>query len=329
MWRTWIGMVACTFACMPVGKTLADDKPLPSKPVKMEYRSLEAEKLQRFAWMGRRVAFLTIRDDLDAAVMAKLCGTFDKVYEFYHDATGREPAKAKLYEGRVTVAEVEKTCGAGCGYLGATGIELMPACFRELYDGVAKHDEYDQALPYEFGRNFWFYSPQLAYKTGGYTDSVVTGYAVFMRFPALDAAGVKLGPFRDRSGKEFRREVEGLVDRYVADRSLTWENTLKRGAAPANPMGLGSTDLFASFCFRLCRDNGGPKFAARLWKEAAKRPAAKSTQDAIDNFVLAASTAAGKDLGPFFAETWRWPVSESARREAAKVRVAPVRVVPQ
>ena len=322
------GAVSVVAIATPENKAWADDKP-PLKPVKMEYCSFQAEQLERFAWLGRQVAFLTVRGDLDPAVMRKLCGTFDKVYDFYHDATGREPAKAKLYEGRVTVAEVEKTCGAGCGYLGATGIELMPACFRELYDGVAKHNEYDQALPYEFGRNFWFYSPQLAFKAGAYPDSVVTGYAVFMRFPALDAAGGKLGPFRDRSGKEFRREVEGLVDRYVADRSLTWENTLKRGAAPTNPMGLGSTDLFASFCFRLCRDHGGPKFAARLWKDVAKRPEAKSTQDAIDNFVLAASTAAGKDLGPLFAETWRWPVSESAKREAAKVRATPLQGVPQ
>ena len=238
----------------------------------MEYRSFEAEKLQRFAWMGRRVAFLTVRDDLDPAVMSKLCGTFDKVYDFYHDATGQEPAKAKLYEGRLTVAEVEKTCGAGCGYLGATGIELMPACFRELYDGVAKHNEYDQALPYEFGRNFWFYSPQLTYKSGAYTDSVVTGYAVFMRFLALDAAGAKLGPFRDRSGKEFRQEVVGLVDHYVADPSLTWENTLKRGVAPANPMDLGGTDLFASFCFRLCRDNGGPNVRCQTLEGGRQTP---------------------------------------------------------
>jgi hypothetical protein len=288
----------------------------------MEYRSFENEQLQRFAWLGRRVALLTVREDLDPAVMAKLCSTFDKVYEFYREATGREPAKAKQYEDRVTVAEVEKTCGAGCGYLGATGIELMPGCFRELYDGVAKHNEYDQALPYEFGRNFWFYSPQLAYKKEADAGSVITGYAVFMRFPALDAAGVKLGPFRNRSGDEFRREVERLVDLYVADPALTWENTLKRGAAPPNPMDLNGTDLFASFCFRLCRDHGGPKFAARLWKEAARRPEAKSTQDAIDNFVLAASTAAGQDLGPLFVETWRWPVSASARREAAQVRPA-------
>lgn len=283
-----------------------------------EYTSFQGEKLKLHAWVGAKVVFLTDKRDLDPAVMAKLCGTFSAVYQYYQSATGRDPEPAKQYEGRSTVAEVTNTCGAGCGYLGFSGIELTSGCFRELYDGVAKSNVYDQALPYEFGRNFWFYSPQLAYHQDADAGSVVTGYAVFMRFLALDSAGVKLGPFRDRTGEEFRRELERLVDLYVADPDLRWENTLKIGAGPKNPMGLNGTDLFASFCFRLCRDHGGPGFAAKLWQEAGKRPAAKSTQDAVDNLMLAASAAAGKDLGPLFAGTWRWPISDAARREAAK-----------
>jgi hypothetical protein len=140
-----------------ISDALADEPRAAPRPVRTEYRSFQNESLQRYAWVGDRVAFLTVREDLDSAVMGKLCRTFDKVYEFYREATGREPQKAKQYKGRVTVAEVAKTCGAGCGYLGAQGIELMPGCFRELYDGVAERNEYDQALPYEFGRNFWFY----------------------------------------------------------------------------------------------------------------------------------------------------------------------------
>jgi hypothetical protein len=313
----------CVVSLLPA----AEPKPKKLTPVEVQYRSFEDESLKRFAWVGRRVAFLTAKRDLDPEVMAKLCDTFDKVYDFYREATGREPPKAKSYEGRVTVAEVQKTCGAGCGYLGATGIELMPDCFRELYDGVAKRNEYDQALPYEFGRNFWFYSPQLAYQKPVDAGSVVTGYAVFMRFPALEAAGARIGQFRGRSGDEFRRRVEELVDLYVADKSLHWENTLKVGAAPKNPMGLNGTDLFASFCFRLCRDNGGPKYASKLWKEAAKRPRARSTQDAIDNFILAASSAAGKDLSKLFTETWRWPMSDAAKAEAKRL-LAPSKTQP-
>jgi hypothetical protein len=94
---------------------------------------------------------------------------------------------------------------------------------------------------------------------------------------------------------------------------------LKVGAAPKNSYGLGSTDLFASFCFRLCRDNGGAGYARKLWREVGKRPPAKSTQDALDNFILAASAAAGHDLTDQFTDKWRWPMSEMARQEARKI----------
>lgn len=292
----------------------------PSKqPDAVGYTTFEGEKVDLFAWRGKHMAFLTKREGLDAKLMRELCVTFDKIYDFYHASTGRKPAKAKQLDGLLTVAEVDKTCGAACGYLGATGIELTPGVFVQLYSGFETGGTIDQAPPYEFGRNFWFYSPQLAYKKPVSDRSVVTGYAVFMRMVALDAAKAKLGPFRDKSGAEFRKIMESLVDLYEADKTLTWENTLKVDAAPNNPLGLNGTDLFASFCLRLTRDHGGAEFVKRLWQAAGKRPVAKTTQDALDNFVIAASLAAQKDLGAQFADQWRWPVSPAGRKAAAKM----------
>ena len=193
------------------------------------------------------------------------------------------------------------------------GLRLSVACAASRKSIPPLH-----APPYEFGRNFWFYSPQLAYQKPVSDRSVVTGYAVFMRMAALDAAEAKLGPFRDKSGAEFRKIMESLVDLYEADKSLTWENTLKVDAAPQNPLGLNGTDLFASFCLRLARDHGGRDFVKRLWHAAGDLPAAKTTQDAVDNFIVAASRAARKDLGPIFADRWRWPVSPSGRKSAAE-----------
>lgn len=60
-------------------------------------------------------------------------------------------------------------------------------------------------------------------------------------------------------------------------------------------------------------------FVGRLWQEVGKRPAAKTTQDSLDNFVIAASAAAKKDLSSLFAERWRWPISDTAKAEAARV----------
>lgn len=293
------------------------------KPTPADYTTFDGKKLKLHAWRGKHVAFLTKEEGLDAKLMAGLCDTFDKVQAYYRDATGRDPQKAKHLDGLATVAEVDQTCGAACGYLGATGIELTPGCFTDLYSGWQTNGTVDQALPYEFGRNFWFYSPQLAYQKPVSDRSVVTGYAVFMRMMALDAAGAKLGPFRDKSGAEFRQIMESLVDLYEADKTLTWDNTLKVDAAPKNPLGLNGTDLFASFCLRLARDHGGREFVKRLWHAAGELPKAATTQDAVDNFVIAASRGAKKDLGPHFADRWRWPVSAAARKTAAEVKPSP------
>ncbi len=328
MFRRSLLLRAPVLLSLPLSLRAADEAlaSLTSAPV--EYTTFEGAKLRLHAWRGKHVAFLTKEEGLDAKLMAGLCGTFDKIHAFYRDATGRDPQKAKHLDGLTTVAEVDQTCGAACGYLGATGIELTTGCFTDLYSGWQRDGVIDQALPYEFGRNFWFYSPQLAYQKPVSDRSVVTGYAVFMRLMALDAAGAKLGPFRDKSGAEFRQIMESLVDLYEADKSLTWENTLKTDAAPKNPLGLNGTDLFASFCLRLARDHGGREFVKRLWHAAGEMPKAATTQDAVDNFILAASRAAGKNLAPLFADRWRWPVSPAAREAAAKVAPVPPRIPP-
>ena len=228
------------------------------------------------------------------------------MYEFYTKATGREPAKNRTYEGRSTVAVVAKTCGAGCGYLGATGIELTPDTFKTLYNGVKDRHEWDQVICYEFGRNFWFYGAAIEYKDkGDVKRSVTTGYAVFMRFMAMEAAEMKGGPFRDRTFDQFKSEVEKLVDTYEKDPKLIWSNTLRTDAAPKNALDLNGTDLFASFLFRLRKTVNDKEFVGRLCKELGKRPAAKTTQESLDNFVIAASAAARKDLSSLFVDQWR------------------------
>jgi hypothetical protein len=70
------------------------------------------------------------------------------------------------------------------------------------------------------------------------------------------------------------------------------------------------------------RDHGGRDFVKRLWKTAGELPAARSTEEAVDNFVIAASAAARKDLSAQFADQWRWPVSPEGRKAAATAAAA-------
>jgi len=296
--------------------------PLPAQQAtKITYTSFQGETLERHATGGRKVALAVADRGADPAVLQKALKALDAAYACYAEATGREPSERKesMWKGRTLISEVEKTCGAGCGYLGTRGIEIMPAYLKVLLAGIADRNQYDQVLFYELGRNFWFYGDQLEYKEAdAKTGSVTTGFAVFMRFVAMEAAGVEGGPFNERPFAEFRAEVEGLVDIYEQDAKWTWENTLRDANGVPNKMSLGATDLFASFCFRLMREFGGPAYIGRLWREAGRCPAAKSTQDAVDNFVVAASLAAKRDLSPMFVGQWRWPVSAKGRERAKK-----------
>jgi hypothetical protein len=63
----------------------------------------------------------------------------------------------------------------------------------------------------------------------------------------------------------------------------------------------------------LRRDDGGETFLRNLWREAGLLLEARTTREASDNFVLAASKAAGRDLGGLFAGPWRWPVAQETR----------------
>ncbi|HYH14905.1 MAG TPA: PKD domain-containing protein [Flavisolibacter sp.] len=284
-----------------------------SFPHPQTYTSFNNQTLNLYSWEGDYVTILSSDPDLNKATMWKWVHTMDSVYLFYKEATGRTPATLPptYINNRTTIADVPTTCGAGCGYLGATGIELQHTFFNNAYIALDQNNEYDQVVFYEFGRNFWFYENKLAYKAN---DPVTTGYAIFMRFMAMEATGVKGASFDNLSFDAFKDTVIGLVDQYLANPSLTWENTLAidRGV----PNGFGSAaDLFASFCFRLKRDYGGDAFVQNIWKEAALRPDAVTTQDAVDNFFLAACAAANRNLTPVF-QNWRWPLSDAAIEEA-------------
>jgi len=278
------------------------------------YTTFQGDTIELYPYEGRNIALLVPSPTLNDEVLERIINVFDDAYDYYAQVTGREPTLSREYNGLGTIAVVSSTCGAGCAYLGATGIEILDPYFDILYEGVHNNDEFDQVLFYELGRNFWFYGDSLEYKEPDMSGSVTSGYAVFMRFMAMESTGVNPAPFRETDFATFKTEVKGLVGLYLNDPTLNWSNTLRIGQAPANSMNLSGADLFASFMFAL-RDRYGDTFVDEFWKEAANRPTAKSTQDAVDNFIIASSLAADSDLSALFTDEWRWPISESAREE--------------
>jgi hypothetical protein len=279
---------------------------------KIQYLSFNNDNYEMYVWEGRNVVFLTPTNDLDPEIMNLYIKAVDDAYEFYLNATGKRPImhNSYNYNGKTTIAIVEGTCGAGCGFLGLTGIEIDKNYFDTEYKDIRDKNLYGQILFYELGRNFWFYGNKIE------MGSSATAFAVFMRDMVYESLKLSPGDFRGRPFYELTNEVEGLLAKYLADPRYNWENTILEGNAPQNSFNLGGESMLTSFLYYLEEKYGEFDFINKLWKEAGNRQDAHDEYKAADNFIIASSIAANQNLVPLF-QNWRWPVSQNAIDEIA------------
>ena len=255
-------------------------------------------------WQGHHVSVLVERGvPRDRAVMTKLVTALDRAWSYYAKTTGQLPVPANSLHGRDEIAEVSSTCGAGCTYVGATGTEMLTSYFEGMYRDIAQYDQYDQIPFYELGRSFWFWDEQLKFQRPD-QDPVVTGFAVWMRFRSMAAAGVKGAPFNGTPFPTFQSQVAALAGQYEADPSLTFADTLAMNRSPGM---YGGTDFWASLMMQLTKRHGGQTFVRRFWHHAGSLPTAASTTDAVTNWVRAARYAACTNLNPVFYTRWGFP----------------------
>lgn len=278
---------------------LGDSTPLPAP---YQYLQINGQTTPLYPFPGQHVALLVTANYYNPSILAKITTAVDAAYQYYATVTGRQPTPLRTYQGLTTVAVVSSTCGAGCSYIGSTGIELAQSSFDVLFTSVRDKNQYDQVVFYELGRNFWFYGKKLEYVSPDDVANITTGFSVFMRFLSMNAAGVAGAPFGTLDFQAFQAKEYAIVNQYLSDPTLTWANTMKLGKSPYGT----STDLIASFLLYLV-NHYGDSFNQKFWKAAQTLPDVVTTQDAVNNFITAASIAAGTDLTSLF-KTWRWPV---------------------
>ncbi len=280
------GLVAClSILCVPL------------RAETVSYTSFEGDTYMLAAWRGSNVAVLTQDASLDPVAMGELVGAIDQGYSVYQTITGREPNPwgPTTLDGLSTIAQVDSTCGAGCGYLGFTGIEILSSFFEDVYDATANDGQYDQLPFYELGRNFWFYGDQL-----GTVDPFVTGFAIANRFVSMQESGLDGAPFNDLSFNEFREDiVHNLRQAYLTTPGADWETTIGAGQSVPNPNNWGAADLAASF-FHTIYEQYGLEAYADFFAALAQMPAASTPIDAIEHFQDAAFAATGDDYQRLF-----------------------------
>ena len=280
-------------------------------PTIVPYRSFDGVDYQREAWLGEHIALLIPPEaDVDEATMAQLLAALDAGYEYYAHITGREPVPYRTVEGRTSIAVVDATCGAGCGYLGFTGIEFLPDFFGSnlegglpwvegVYDAMADRGEVTAILFYEMGRNFWFFGDQLG--DWGFT----TGYAVVNRYYAMQATGL---PIAYADADYHNVQLPTIAEAYFSSGSATGLNTLGANTGIVNSTGYnGSADLAAAL-FRTLAEHGGQDDYAQFWQTVGTLPAVSGAQAAFDNFSAAAHAATGLDFSFLFKEGWTFQV---------------------
>lgn len=282
-------------------------KPLDPPPGRVAYRTFNDADVFRIPFLGRRMALLADRSDLDAETAGKILGALDRAADFYAKATGCEPEPNRVHEGRIPIAEVEGIGGAAWAYLGQTGIEIQPAYLDVMVRAVREHGLYDQPLFYELGRNYWLYERRLDVHPG----SVATGWAVYMRFLAMDAAGVAGAPYYGWPFAEFRTAVLSLLDRVEKPDWLALlagppvaVRTVEKPGLPA--ITLSTADLLASLFDRLAAGTDPGAFMTRLLAATASLPPANDAAGICANLAAAASAAADEDLSARFA-AWGFP----------------------
>jgi hypothetical protein len=263
-------------------------------------------------WRGSEVALLTPSDQLNRYnpdVLKQIVGTLDRAWNFYAQTTGREPIPYRQIDGLTTIAVVPSSCGAGCAFLGFTGVEIWQDPYFDvwLHDTVAKTNQYDHILFYEFGRNFWFYGNQLQ----SLPTDVAGSFAIANRFLSMAAAGVEGAPFNaSLPFEEFRTSImDDLSQFYFADANQNWSNTILTNTVPPNSR-WNPPDFLASLFGRVHEDFGDEVYG-KMWQTIRNAPATNDPLVATDIIINSANAVSGIDYrfllkGP----EWRFTVGD-------------------
>lgn len=315
----WLPAVTITLCFAWIGSVAPAQEARPGEPIEYQpfFPERWKEKMQStrmIPWEGTRVVLLTTTADLDGRTMAVFLRRLDAGWALYDDLIGKKPSPFRQHDGKATIAAVPDasyTCGIGCGYNGATGIEVG-GFYSGDYRLVARQpDAFPHYYFYEMGRNYYLFGEPM--------HNFGTGFAVFMRYVCMDALKC-----RDTDAAT-RRAIDEAESRLKGTR-LTFlqafttsagmgekENRLSDLAPSDQPV------MYASAMLKLRRDYGGDEWVRRFFHFLALCPNAGSDNSRDSgraqglNWLIAASCAAQQDLSDLFVDRWRLPVGPKTR----------------
>jgi hypothetical protein len=267
------------------------------------YRRFDGKTEELTAYEGEEIVLLVPQQPVvDSKKIRGLVQRLDLSWRYYAITTGRQPStrttqltvdnkRMTIYKPALVV--VKESCGAGCGLVGAAGIEIMPQIWTETYRNHVTGAETRGLFEYEMGRNFWMYHAQL-HSDQAQKYHLATAFATVFGYKAGVAAGSTTKPGNNLV--DWVQSFRDAFDKYVDDPDFSF---LLNGDQPAEKVHGGLWLYFG--------DKYGEQFYPRFFNSVAKQPRAKSLNDAVGNYIVAASVAAGKNLEPWFREKLSFP----------------------
>jgi hypothetical protein len=261
----------------------------------VDFPSLNSGQVKLRAFSGQRNILLIAPERLvDQDSIARILAALDKAWDWFLGFFPGDPLADRVHAGgRFTVAEVAMPA-FNSKYV---GIELASDTMTRLLS-EAKRDRYNQACFYIMGRIFWRFEAPL-----GKIPAFESGFAHAHRFHAMEAAGLTGAPWDE--GLDFdnykRSVLLGVLEAYLADSSLTWQNTIAAGMAPTTKHGWGAGELAAGFFHRIRRDHGNAGYR-RFWRVMADAAPAGTAREAASRFIQVARAATGADYRALFRD---------------------------
>ncbi len=271
-------------------------------------------------WTGQHTVFLVKDGDFDPTIMSRWVQRLDEGWQLYLSLTGRTPKLHKHLGGKPTIAAVQSsnlTCGVGCGFVGATGIELAKFHSQDWPNLLRDPDSMPHYAFYEMGRNFYTY--------GDRHSCFTTGFAVFMRYVCMDTLKCNDA---DSSTRRVIESVESQIPQSPLSFLQLFTNAGDlpekaprihlQNASPLTPS--DQPVVYASAMLRLHRELGGNDWLKNFFSLLAECPSSPhaTTDGALSQswyWYLCASLAAQRDLSPIFCDDWKLPLSSETRQQ--------------
>ncbi|MEM1085167.1 MAG: hypothetical protein AAGI48_13730 [Verrucomicrobiota bacterium] len=271
------------------------------------------------AWKGEEIAFLTLNDEHDSAMMTSIVDRLDKGWATYRDLVGQDPRPFKMMGELPIIAAIPEglSCGAGCGFVGATGVELCLFYSRDLTHLKKDPTAVPHYIYYEMGRNFYVFGERHSY--------FATGFAVFMRYVCMDAT-----KSTDVEAWE-RKEIEGFEAKVKEAKQLSFleiftsagDETRRKHGRDAG-LSDSQNSNHASVMLYLRKTQGGDEWIKRFYKAMPSADSFPVNSEGAPylqslNWLVAASIASKKDLAPLFMERYRFPLPEGDATKLAAI----------